>query len=261
MGDKGRLVYCIANELNDTISEIVGMDGINKLYAICSDNLFAITSDVDLDEYSEESMDEKGEDIEWLKEKATIFMDIILKINATSSIIPMKFLTIFKSEDRVKSIITNNLEQFTYNFEEIKNREELSVKIYCDSKKYKEKIMGEEISNFEKTLEGKPKGAAFFLKKKFEGELEDKIQNRICNIANNFIDQISKLAVKMKSNKILAKEITGMEVPMIINCAFLVELDQKEKFMAEIDELVVSYEDSGFLIELTGPWPPYNFCL
>jgi len=256
----GILVYCIADTYDNSIADIVGMDGINKLYAISYENLFAIASDVNLDEYGEESMAEKGEDIEWLKEKATIFMGIILKISSASSIIPMKFLTIFTSENRVKDIITENLQQFLNNFAKIKNREELSVKIYCDDKKYKEKSMGEEIRNFEKTLVGKPKGAAFFLKKKYEGELDDKIQNKICNMANNFADEISSFAVEMKSNKVLAKEITGIDIPMVLNCAFLVDIDQKEKLTAKIDELTKEYEESGFMIELTGPWPPYSFC-
>lgn len=260
MENKGILVYCITDKCDDSINEIVGMDGINKLYYIMSNDLYAITSDVDLEEYGEDSMAEKSEDVEWLKEKATIFMDIILKTSVTSSIIPMKFLTIFTSCDRVKSIINDNLDQFLHNFEIIKNREELSVKIYCDDKVYKENIMGDEIRKFEQTLVGKPKGAAFFLKKKFEGELDDKISNRICDAANSFANKISNYAVEMKSNKTLAKEISGVDIPMILNCAYLVDRDQKEKMSTRIDELTEEYEKDGFRIEFSGPWPPYNFC-
>ncbi|MGB8454956.1 MAG: GvpL/GvpF family gas vesicle protein [Anaerocolumna sp.] len=259
MENKGILVYCIAKELDESISEIAGLDGINKLYAVENQELYAIVSDVDLEEYGEENMAEKGEDIEWLKEKATIFMDVILKINSLASIIPMKFLTIFTSEERVKGIISDNIDQFLHNFEKIKNREELSVKIYCDDKTYKEKVMGEEISKFEKTLIGKPKGAAFFLKKKFDSELDDKIQNKICDMANRFADGISKFAVEMKSNNILAKEITGITVPMILNGAYLVNNDQSAEFTAAIDEQKGEYEDNGFIIELSGPWPPFSF--
>lgn len=258
--NKGILVYCIAKEPDDAITQINGMDGINKLYMIESQGLYAVVSDVGLDEYGEENMAEKGEDIEWLKERATIFMDIILKINAVVSIIPMKFLTIFTTEDRVKEIINDNLEQFLHNFDKITNRQELSVKIYCDDKKYKEKVMGEEISNFEKTLAGKPKGAAFFLKKKFEGELDDKIQTKICNIADKFASSITQFAVEMKSNKLLAKEISGITTPMILNCAYLVSDEQKDQFLDAVDEQKNDYEESGFLIEVSGPWPPYSFC-
>lgn len=260
MEENGILVYCITNELNKDIFKINGMDGNGKLYSIENSGLYAIVSNVDLEQYGEVAMAEKGEDVDWLKEKAVMFMNIILEINALSSIIPMKFLTIFIAEERVKDIITENYELFIHNFSKINNREELSVKIYCDDKKYKENVMGDEIANFEKSLVGKPKGAAFFLKKKFDGELDDKIQSRICNLANEFTENIKSLAIEMKSNKILAKEITEISTPMIINCAFLVDNDKQEQFSEKIDELKVSYEDNGFIIELSGPWPPFSFC-
>lgn len=260
MDNKGILLYCIANEVVNDIFDINGLDDIVKLYSIENSGLFAIVSDVSLEEYGEEAMSEKGEDIEWLKEKAVIFMDIILKINSISNIIPMKFLTIFTSEERVKSVISENYEQIIHNFNKIKTREELSVKIYCDEKIYKEKVMGEEIRNFEDSLIGKPKGAAFFLKKKFDGELDDKIQNRICSMANSLTDAISSLAADSKTNKLLAKEITGISTPMILNSAFLVDNDRQELFLAKIDEMKGDYENCGFTIELSGPWPPFSFC-
>lgn len=260
MENNGILLYCIANELNNEIFNIIGMDGNGKLYSIENSGLFAIVGNVDLAQYGQEAMAEKGEDVEWLKKKAVMFMDIILKINSLSCIIPMKFLTIFTAEDRVKDIVTENFDLFEHNFERINNKEELSVKIYCDGKKYKEKVMANEITNFEKSLVGKPKGAAFFLKKKFEGELDDKIQSRICNLANEFTDNMKSLASEMKSNKIIAKEITEISIPMILNCAYLVDNDKQEQFLDKIEELKESYEDNGFIIKLSGPWPPFSFC-
>lgn len=262
MVNTGILLFCITNELHQDIFKLAGMDGNGTLYAIENSGFYAIVGNVDLAQYGEEAMAEKGEDVDWLKEKAVMFMNIILKLSALSSIIPMKFLTIFKSEERVKDIISENHEQFTHNFTKINHRGELSVKIYCDEKKYKEKVMEDEIINFETSLVGKPKGAAFFLRKKFDGELDDKIRNRICNLANDFIDSIKSLATDMKSNKILTKEITEIATPMILNCAFLVDNEMQEQFNAKIDDLKVkgNYERDGFIIEVSGPWPPFSFC-
>lgn len=256
----GILLYCITDRLDQDLFEILGMDGKGKLYSIEDSGMFAIVSNISLEEYGEEAIAEKGEDINWLKEKAVLFMDIILKINAITNMIPMKFLTIFTSDDRVRNIINENYNQFLHNFEKIKNRDEISLKIYCDENKYKEKVMGEEIKKFENSIIGKPKGAAFFLKKKFEGELDDKIQNRICNAANQMTEKVSNLANQIKLNKLLAKEITGIPTQMILNCAFLIDRDKKDIFTDKINELKDEFENNGFVIELSGPWPPFSFC-
>jgi hypothetical protein len=245
---------------DDRIAEIEGMCKGENLRAVENGGLFAVVSNVDLGEYGEENMAEKGEDIEWLKEKASVFMDIMLKIMSVTQIVPMKFLTIFLTEGRVKDIIAERFEHFQEIFGKIRGRRELSVKIYCDSRRYKESAVAEEIDRFEKSLAGKPKGAAFFLRKKFESELDEKIQDRICRICNSFAEELKDLAAEMKPNKILAKEITGIETPMIINCAYLVEDDRTDVFMDRIQCFGREHEESGFMAEATGPWPPYSFC-
>jgi hypothetical protein len=254
------LLYCIANKFNNELSEVLGLDKKNKLYAVEHKNIYGIVSELDSDEYDEESIGSKSEDIDWLTENAKKFMDIILTIHKKSNIIPMKFMTIFNSEERVKNVMEEKYNVFLDNFEKIEGKEELSLKIYCNDKIFKENCMGEEIEKFEKSLTGKPKGAAFFLRKKFDGELNDRVQNKICKEANLIAENVQEFSEDMKSNKLLAKEITGIDIPMILNCAILVDINKKEEFETYIRKVKEEYGKSGFLIELSGPWPPFDFC-
>jgi hypothetical protein len=256
----GILIYCIIQEFDEKLSEIRGLDESNRLYAIKSGPLTAIVSDVNLEEYGEDKMAENGENIEWLKEKATMFMEVILKVMDMTSVIPMKFLTIFLSEHRVMEILRENHEDFQETFRRISGHDEFGVKIYCDERKYRESVLSEEIRDFDNSLAGKPKGAAFFLRKKFETELDEKIRNRIYGISSQFAEKLSALTSDMKINKNLVKEITGIEIPMILNCAYLVKHDQKEAFAGRIEEFLRNFGSGGFYADLTGPWPPYSFC-
>jgi hypothetical protein len=43
---------------------------------------------------------------------------------------------------------------------------------------------------------------------------------------------------------------------MILNAAFLVANHEAQAFMDEVNAL----NDTGILVECSGPWPPYNFC-
>lgn len=256
---EGVLLYCIADAFDIKIKEIDGMDEHSKLYVIPHKSLYAVVSNVNLEEYGEENIKVKGEDVEWLKEKAEKFMDIMLSINETSNIIPMKFLTIFITEERVQNVIEENYEGFMNNFEKISGCEEFSLKIYCDTKLFKNRFMKEEIEKYEKTISEKPKGAAFFLRKKFDSELDNKVEKKFFTMANSMISNTQKFATDMKSNKLLAKEITGISLTMISNCAFLINLKNKKDFIEYTTSLKLTYEEGGFIFECSGPWPPYNF--
>jgi hypothetical protein len=52
-------------------------------------------------------------------------------------------------------------------------------------------------------------------------------------------------------------EVTGREEEMIFNAAYLVA--DRSRFEQELGELGGEYRESGVELELTGPWPPYNF--
>lgn len=260
MDELGILVYCVANHWREELGEIMGLDGLHSLFYVENKGLYAVCSHVSLTDYGEDAMAEKGEDIDWLQEKAQIFMDVMLQVNKVSAIVPMKFMTIFTGEDRVSAMIDENDESFSENFHKIEGREEYSVKVYCNNEVFKETIMGDEIRAFDKSMSGKPKGAAFFLKKKFLTELDDKLQDKICKKANLFSQALENCAVDSKSNKLLAKEITGVKTPMVLNCAFLVETEKKDTFLRAVEELSAENEKGGFSLEASGPWPPYSFC-
>jgi hypothetical protein len=260
LSEKGLLLYCIADNFDESLLSIKGLEETSSISAFEYKGMYAVISAVSLDEYGEESMQIKGEDVGWLTEKACRFMEIMQSINEKVVVIPMKFLTLFTSEQRIVEVIDENYEDFKDTFNKLSGREELSVKIYCSDKAFKETSMGEEIAAFEKTLAGKPKGAIFFLRKKFDGELDSRVQDKICKIANSIVEEAVPLCIEMKSLKLLAKEITGVKERMVLNCAFLVDSKEKDKFRSYFQEAKEKYKASGFNIECLGPWPPYDFC-
>ena len=46
---------------------------------------------------------------------------------------------------------------------------------------------------------------------------------------------------------------------MLLNGVYLVESEAADAFHATVAELGEDYSALGFTVELTGPWPPYNF--
>jgi gas vesicle protein GvpL/GvpF len=46
---------------------------------------------------------------------------------------------------------------------------------------------------------------------------------------------------------------------MLLNAAYLVEADRIDELRDLVSDLELRHEHLGARIELTGPWPPYNF--
>jgi hypothetical protein len=46
---------------------------------------------------------------------------------------------------------------------------------------------------------------------------------------------------------------------MLLNGAYLIERDRTAELREAVEALHEEWAPLGFTIELTGPWPPYNF--
>jgi Gas vesicle synthesis protein GvpL/GvpF len=55
------------------------------------------------------------------------------------------------------------------------------------------------------------------------------------------------------------RELSGYHGEMLLNGAYLVESDRAEGLRDLVAELEAHHRDVGARIELTGPWPPFNF--
>ena len=89
--------------------------------------------------------------------------------------------------------------------------------------------------------------------------VEGEARKFVNNYTLFFLKRLEGLAEELKENKILGKELTQRNDPMIFNGAFLVKKERINRFQKEIQKLRVEYEKIGFTFESSGPWPPYNF--
>jgi hypothetical protein len=73
-------------------------------------------------------------------------------------------------------------------------------------------------------------------------------------------EQLASVAARSRMTAVQQLALTGKPQPMILNAAYLVERSAVEELKQEVDRLAERYHDIGLLFELTGPWPPHNFC-
>jgi len=186
---------------------------------------------------------------------------VIRMIMESGTVIPFKFGTIYNSEASLKKFITDYSGSLIENLDNLAGKEEWSVKIYCDRKVLCEQIdeLSEEAASLEKQIMASSPGKAFLLKKK-KTELIENEMDRLCKkYGQEYYDEFKILSEATYLNNLLPKDIAGREDSMILNASFLISKNKLAEFKNTVDVLKKKDGNSGFFIESTGPWPPYNF--
>jgi len=250
-------VYCISNSPLGMISDFES----KGLKSLMFDDFHVFVKGVPENEFSEENFKKNLSDIQWVESNARDHIRVISQIMECSTVIPFKFGTIYHSEESLKKFIDDYSDSLRENFRNIEGKEEWSVKIYCDRKILNEQIdeLSKEAADLETQIMASSPGKAFLLKRK-KNELIENEMDRLCKFyGQNYFDELRKLSESTSLNNILPKEFTGREDTMILNATFLVHKKRVKDFNLIIEKFRRKDRDSGFIIEATGPWPPFSF--
>jgi len=186
---------------------------------------------------------------------------VLEAVLASHTLIPMRFCTIYRSESGVQEMLTQHYDDFVETLTQLEGKQEWGVKVYCDGKILAQRVgeVSDRVKELKAEMEQKSSGAAYFLKKKMDEAIAEEMERVSDEYAQRSHDRLSGHAEEAVINPLQSKELTGREEAMILNGAYLVAEEHLAAFRAELESLSVEYDNLGFIYEMTGPWPPYNF--
>jgi hypothetical protein len=223
--------------------------------------LQAIVSQVSLRDFGQERLEENLDDLRWLEAKVRSHQDILDTVAASHTLIPMRFCTLYRTEERIREMLEQHHADFVQALTRLEGKREWGVKVYCDNKVLAQRAgqVSDRVKEIEAEMAAKSSGAAYFLKKKLEETIAAEVERISDEQAQFSHDRLSSRAAEAIISPLQSKELTGRQEAMVLNGAYLVAEDQLAAFRAELASLQDEYGDLGFSYEMTGPWPPYNF--
>jgi hypothetical protein len=282
----GVYVYCIFYGREYAIPLRKGIDNGENIFSVKYEDIEALISYVPLNEYNEESLKEKLEDVGWIVPRAQAHERIIESVMQFCAVIPIKFCTIFKDQSKVSETLRQNYEEFKSLLDYLTDKQEWGIKIYVDCDKISQVLSAEissgapqvrstrsvetlsraaegssaKIRELDEQLSVASEGAAYFLQKKRDDILKESSEEIVPALAEKIYEKLQPWAVESRRNKLLSRSSTGRSDDMILNVALLLTKSDVAKLKMKIDRLAAGYRRKGFLFELSGPWPPHNFC-
>ncbi|WP_114603884.1 GvpL/GvpF family gas vesicle protein [Staphylococcus sp. EZ-P03] len=253
-----------ASELEDTeLPSLTGFDKKGSLYTVpIDDNITSIVCDLDGDEYSESVIENKiDNDMEWLQEKAFHHHETIETLYQNYTLIPLKFCTIYKTKDSLKSTIQDVEEKINATFDFLQDKEEWTLKLYTDDNKLKKEISkhNKNVEEKRRELDGMSKGKRFFAEKKIDTFVDTELENEKDRVGEALHQKIKALAVDYSIKKNWGRDVTGLKEEMVYNSVYLLPKDKVDAFLEIIDNEKNELPEEGWRIEATGPWPAYHF--
>jgi hypothetical protein len=238
-----------------------GIDPAYPVYSLSCRDIQAIVSRVSLQEFGQEELEARLNNLTWLKTKVQVHQDILETVLAGRALVPMRFCIIYQTEQRVQEILTQYYADFVDALTWLEDKKEWGCKVYCDRETLTHRVgeISDRVKELRAEMDKKSGGAAYFLKKKLDEVIAEEVERIGDDSAQRIHDLLSGYAEESVVNSLQSKELTGRKEEMVLNGAYLVSEEQLPAFRAKLESLAVEYGVMGFSCEVTGPWPPYNF--
>ena len=260
----GVYVYCIAESSPATriASEPLppAIEDDATLQLIVGQDLAAVASQVPLSMYGEETLEEHLNEAAWTAVRAMRHERVVEYFAKRTGVVPLRFGTIYLERDGVQRMLSEKADELKEIIRRIGGSEEWGLNVFSDRDKLLNAVteLSPKLRDLTEQSRNTSPGQAYLLQKKIEGLRTDEARNELVRIVDEMEARLSNKAKAGKRLRVLKVEATESG-ELKAKFAFLVQRTNFDDFRDEAEKIAKEFANVGIRLELTGPWPTYNF--
>jgi hypothetical protein len=253
--------YCVMRAGDSQPALPDGIHGSGPVERIEADGLAVIVSRVPAGEFGAGALQRNLNDMAWLERTAREHEAILDAALAGATIVPLRMCTVYESADNVRRMLAHERGALDEALGFLEGRLEWSVKVLVASDALTDVARAELEPDDEppSATERRGEGGAYLLGRRRERLLRQRAQSIAADLAEQIHARLGDWAIDAVTRPAQNPELSGHEGEMLLNAAYLVERERSSELRRLVDELEAHHRELGISIELTGPWPPYNF--
>jgi hypothetical protein len=223
--------------------------------------LTALVSRVPRAEFGEEPLRRNLNDLAWLERVARAHESVLEQTLDEATIVPLRLCTLYESQESVRQMLEREASSLRGALDQLTGRQEWSVKVLVDPDKLAEeaRARSDKAEALEDELQGRGGGGEYMLRRRLERHTREVADSLARELAEHVHARLAERALDAVVRSPQNPELSGHEGRMLLNAAYLVEAERAAELRDLVGELEAEQAGLGARVELSGPWPPYNF--
>jgi hypothetical protein len=261
MSANGTYVYCLVAASRKPLLGRApkGPQGTGAVRAIDVDlgpmkpaglRVWLIVADAPLDRYGEAEINRRLHDLDWVARAAVAHERVIESFAVAPAVLPMKLLTIFRSDDRAVDHVQTDPARVRAILGRVLHHEEWGVRLVLDRARARTAARDGRRSP-------PASGAGYLAREKALHDQTAELASRAREVVADLREFLERHASQVRNRE--AREMPIQDGPLLLDEALLVSRARAKTFRAAVAREARKLEPQGYRIALTGPWPPYSF--
>ncbi|HEY7176423.1 MAG TPA: GvpL/GvpF family gas vesicle protein [Micromonosporaceae bacterium] len=251
--DTGAWLYAVTRHID--VTRLQGITGVadEEVRTLDIADLTAVVGSVDLADFGEEPLRRNFEDATWLESTARAHDGVIAAVASVGPTLPVRLATVYRNDEHIRGLLAGRRDEFEATLRHVTGRSEWGVKVHADPRGRS----ATEAFNAATDEQSSRPGTAYLQRRRRQLSEEDEAEEALAAGASAIHEVLDSVAVAARRYPPQHPALTGDRRRMVLNASYLVDDESIDELTARVNSL--SEKQSGFALELTGPWPPYSF--
>lgn len=238
----GKYIYCVIESSQPRTFGPFGIGGRgDNLYSVCFNDISAVVSDAPIERYRVS------------RENTLAHEKAVEQVMADHTVLPVKFATVAKDEQRVKRILEKEHDRLKELLNEMNGKSELGIKVMFEEDVIYKDILDRynNIRLLKEKVAALPPEKTHYERMEIGRVVAETLEKEKQTVKEDILNCLSPLAVSVRTNDTYGDL-------MVINAAFLVAKEREPEFDQAVSELAGKYGKIA-RFKYVGALPPFNF--
>lgn len=209
-----------------------------------------VVGQLDAERFGPEAWEQHGQDPRWLEPVARQHHEVLQALcdaDDALAVVPLRLPGIYTDEEALRAALLTQADDLRRALDEVRGHSEWGVKVF--------------LTGAAETVEqpAPTSGRDYLQRRSAAVRDRDQLRERRHRIVLDVHEGLASVATHSVTNPPQDEALTGRKEPMLLNGAYLVPDLAQDQFFGLAEELHHQVAAEGMVIEVSGPWPPYNF--
>jgi Gas vesicle synthesis protein GvpL/GvpF len=212
------------------------------------DSLAAIVSLLPVEGFGVADWERNATNVGWLERVARQHHGVLEYAAATAAVVPLRLPSLYGNLDSLSMTLHAASDLLERDLRRIRGKLEWAVKVYRSP---------DEKSSAATTASAS--GRDYLLAKSRDLSARSTAQEQLREVVSEIHDALGQVSAEDVRNRPQDAVLSGRREPMLLNAAYLVSRADQARFLELVGVLADDYLARGLSVEVSGPWPAYNF--
>jgi hypothetical protein len=221
--------------------------GDAPVFYVVAGPVAAVVSQLDPEGFSREEWGRHAEDPVWLGQVASRHDAVLQAVAETTDVLPLRLPALYEDFADLERALRADSDGYLAALDLVRDHLEWSVKVFTGTAAVP-------------VPEPRPSTGRDYLARKSQAASAKEEAARLRH--GRVLDVHEALALSSTHatvNPPQDRALSGRDEPMLLNAAYLVPRAAKDSFLGLCEELADRVYAEGLVLEVSGPWPTYNF--